>query len=229
MSTISTMGGASSTLTDTKVSDHASLIRKTQDVYSMFHLRCRSCKHKIPFKDLRSTLEAWIYPKESPGDDSPDDDTPIGVPRYLSVANCPQCNASTCMGCGRKPKDNNDDTIIATNRLKVCCEKGRLFCIWLILCRFDDHELELQAKVLVANAQAPKVKKPAKDTGVGYDVGHADWGYYEDGVAIPQPTKKEVIQTLDRSDCQMRVTLVLLVHLLSKSPETMGTAITEDE
>lgn len=223
MSTIpSRMGSANSTMsgrrTASKTSQYANPLHELQKVHSKFHLHCRDCGVRVMFRDFKSNIDEWFCPK----DDGDNQDLP-----GLTTASCPACRTLTCMGCGRQPHKNNTNTTIASETLKVCCERGRLLCIWLILCRFDDKELELQVKASQASAMIPKAPKTAKDTGVGYDTRYEN--YFDQPRPANQPINKEAMKTLAASDNQMLATLVLLSRLLANQVKTSALPDTQDE
>jgi baculoviral IAP repeat-containing protein 6 len=92
---------------------------------------------------------------------------------------CKRCAKFTCIGCRGKPVLNkkNIDTSVAV--VNYCCSQSRLFGIWILLCRFDEVELQLQqrsAETVQKNAQKKAAEQSygwygQKDTGVGYAKG----------------------------------------------------------
>ena len=72
---------------------------------------------------------------------------------------CPKCRAFTCVGCGRKPVMGKTTANVRDFTLDWCCEDGRLFAIWLLLCTYDETELALLPQA------DPQVKKPMTSVG----------------------------------------------------------------
>lgn len=148
------------------------------------------------------------------------------------------------MGCGLKPnKDGSSASAAATeDTLHNCCEQGKLFGIWMALCRFDEHELEPKEKV-----ESPKVKpkkskyhKYGLSNGVGYDHG-AEWpeddGFLENNPAVASPTvtlPAEASSTTknqddnNASDTYMIETLDLLTTMLLTPSTSSGPSSTQD-
>ncbi|KAI9687661.1 MAG: glycylpeptide N-tetradecanoyltransferase, partial [Bogoriella megaspora] len=60
-----------------------------------------------------------------------------------SALECSQCNATTCMGCG-----NSVITTGATQDWKLtwCCDGGRLFMLWVLLCLHDQQYIQERAR-----------------------------------------------------------------------------------
>lgn len=78
------------------------------------------------------------------------------------------CQAKVCIGCGKKPKANNprNSSKFRGETLGWCCEKGRAFAIWVMLCRYDMLEIDLQQ----SGSQAASVSRGTANpnTGTGY-------------------------------------------------------------
>ena len=73
----------------------------------------------------------------------------------ICAAICPQsrCNALTCLGCGNKPFIGQNTKHVEGYKVDWCCETGQLFAIWLLLCRYDEVELAVQARSTDASSK----------------------------------------------------------------------------
>ncbi|KAI9775454.1 MAG: glycylpeptide N-tetradecanoyltransferase [Peltula sp. TS41687] len=58
-----------------------------------------------------------------------------------SGVECPHCKAVTCVGCGARKsmEDVMNHTTVNGIKLDWCCDRGRLFLIWVLLCGFDNQ------------------------------------------------------------------------------------------
>jgi hypothetical protein len=229
------MGARNSTISNTEPpleeDNKSQALTQLQEGFSKFHFHCRSCQADFSPDDLKSNIEPWFDLK----DPTPTAGARPPSPHYTAVK-CSTCSASTCVGCGRKPRGHTTRTTPFNVSMNSCCEKGRLLVIWLVLCRFDDRELELQASTTKANDTPPKsstkkssaAKKKAAlaqfyppDTGIGYSIGH--------GTGL---TSKEIAaaKLSDDSDRQMIATLALLEKLLEpKEDRTSPLLDVQDE
>lgn len=59
-----------------------------------------------------------------------------------------KCGAVTCVGCGDEAQKGNPKYVAEFEGLKIdyCCSKGAVFIAWIVLCQYDDMELNLQAR-----------------------------------------------------------------------------------
>lgn len=207
------------------------LLTQLQEGYSRFHFQCRSCLADLSPNDLKANIEPWFDLK----DHSP---TAAGTPPpHYTAVKCSTCSASTCVGCGRKPRCHATRTAPFNPGMNSCCEKGRLLTIWLVLCRFDDRELEIQASAANTKDTPPSTKKnggkkksaskaDVKDHGQGTGVGYAtgpNIGLTGKQIAAVKPSD-------DNSDRQMIATLALLDKLLEpKENRTLPLPDVQDE
>lgn len=58
------------------------------------------------------------------------------------------CGATTCLGCGEKPRIGNAKYMAEYDGTKLdwCCSYGGVFVAWVVLCQYDHMELNLQAR-----------------------------------------------------------------------------------
>lgn len=87
----------------------------------------------------------------------------------------PKCGANTCLGCGEKPRVGSNTNQLEGLTLDWCCDYGRLFAIWLFLARYDQVELQMQAKQAERMAEAQRRSKRSRAT-QGKGIGYAEYG-----------------------------------------------------
>ncbi len=127
---------------------------------------CHKCRSSLsPSLEVKTLVGKWA---EAAG--------PKSAKRQnnsISAIRCdkPDCGADTCLGCGEEPRTGINTCEVDSLLLDWCCDDGRLFAIWLFLARYDQVELQMQAKQAekVAEAQTKsKGLREAQDRGVGY-------------------------------------------------------------
>ena len=111
-----------------------------QDFYAkIMAVRCREC-HASVARDLdpRRHLADWSNALAA-GDDS---DSTVSI----CAAPCPRmgCRAVTCLGCEKEPTVGVNTERTDAGHLDWCCDRGRLFAIWVFLTRYDQVELKMQ-------------------------------------------------------------------------------------
>ncbi|KAL9090284.1 MAG: hypothetical protein Q9165_005316 [Trypethelium subeluteriae] len=86
-----------------------------------------------------------------------------------SAVSCPRklCFAATCMGCGSRCIAKNNKTEAAGAREMIwCCDHGRLYLIWALLCGYDRRQTNLDRR---AGSSSSKLKSLGlSSSGVGY-------------------------------------------------------------
>ncbi|KAL9607510.1 MAG: hypothetical protein Q9167_007577, partial [Letrouitia subvulpina] len=119
---------------------------------------CRGCGKKLLSEfDLIEIYESWW--KET------------GTTMSSVTCSSPLCQVVTCVGCGQKSKDNDQRHSTKFKKenktLGWCCEKGRTFAIWVMLCRYDFLELSLHRS---GSQEAPASHQSTaqQNTGTGY-------------------------------------------------------------
>ncbi|KAL8938371.1 MAG: hypothetical protein Q9216_003928, partial [Gyalolechia sp. 2 TL-2023] len=152
---------------------------------------------------------------------------------FASGSRC-KCGAVTCVGCGDEAQNGNPKYIAKFDGLKLdyCCSKGAVFIAWIVLCQYDDMELNLQARSEQKQAST-KQKQPLgnRANGIGYgrdiltspfqyDVIHsataADEGYRRPGLQ----RALHFNQVDSETDGLTRWILGMLIELLPKRTET---------
>ena len=136
--------------------------------------RCRKCERSLIHN---FSAEDW-YKKW-------DDNQKSYKTSSLSTARCSKesCGASTCLGCGKQPKAGSHAKEAGRYVVDWCCTKGRLFAVWVLLCKYDEVELAVQyqsTKMHKPSGAKPGYQNtPAPKAGTGYAKGgpsHA--GFY---------------------------------------------------
>ena len=98
----------------------------------------------------------------------------------ICAAICPQsrCNALTCLGCGNKPFVGQHVKHVEGYKVDWCCEAGQVFAIWLLLCRYDEVELAVQAQGTEASSKTNgTMGRPHRGTSNGTGYGGAGSQY----------------------------------------------------
>lgn len=65
-----------------------------------------------------------------------------------SAVKCSKCSIYTCVGCGTVPQDAPANQVSSGDwSLSWCCDQGRLFMIWVLLCLFDQNHIKATASL----------------------------------------------------------------------------------
>lgn len=79
------------------------------------------------------------------------------------IIECPQCSSLICGGCGGQAAASNKGKHRAVaGELSVCCNRGRLFAIWALLCYGDHHRAHVPRKL--KQSYSPPVPRTASTT-----------------------------------------------------------------
>ncbi|MCJ1249649.1 hypothetical protein MMC30_006875 [Trapelia coarctata] len=103
-----------------------------------------------------------------------DDDQRSHKIQSLSTARCSQerCRALTCLGCGKGPTTSKYRKNVGRYDVEWCCTKGRLFAVWVLLCKYDEVELAVQFQSTKSHkpsgANPAHQNAPAPKAGTGY-------------------------------------------------------------
>jgi len=127
---------------------------------------CRKCALPVGTEiQVKTTIGKWAEGAK----------VKAGKPCTISICavacSNPKCGAYTCLGCGEKPRVGSNASQLEGLTLDWCCDYGRLFAIWLFLARYDQVELQIQAKQAEKMAEAQRGAKRSREThgkGVGY-------------------------------------------------------------
>lgn len=142
-----------------------------QDFYArVVGTKCRKCAAPIGTElQVKNIIGRWAEGAK----------VRAGGPCTVSICalNCtnPKCGAGTCLGCGEKPSTGGNAHQLEGITLDWCCDNGRLFAIWLFLARYDQVELQMQAKQAERIAEAQRKAKRSRGT-QGKGVGYAEYG-----------------------------------------------------
>lgn len=147
-----------------------------------------------------------------------------------------KCGAITCVGCGDEAQYGNPKYIAKYEGLKLdyCCSKGAVFIAWIVLCQYDNMELNLQARSEQNLAAVRQMQGPARGRGSGgvgygadtrtspfqFDAIHcataADEGFRRAGLQQSLHFKQVDVET----DGLTRWILGMLIELLPRRKET---------
>lgn len=103
-------------------------LRELQTLCASFHLSCSTCRFSIEV-DLEGQIEAWRSGAQS-----------IPPSTQISALRCSEGHL-TCAGCGEGPKFSSENVFTSLGVINHCCDAGRLFCLWLLLARYDEAQL----------------------------------------------------------------------------------------
>lgn len=89
--------------------------------------------------------------------------------------------AETCLGCGKKLRMGKYTAVANTYKavansksgmeLDWCCSGGQLFALWVVLCRYDEEELQIRsesAKALAVRRPTIATRSSKTSKGIGY-------------------------------------------------------------
>ncbi|KAL8823412.1 MAG: hypothetical protein Q9170_008362, partial [Blastenia crenularia] len=179
---------------------------------------CYHCEEPLIHEfHVPSWLEKWQNPKT----------------KFASGCRC-QCGATTCLGCGDKALSKNSKYIIQYEgqKLDFCCNKGAVFIAWVVLCHYDNMELDLQARSQQNQRQLMQ-RNPAQQrlAGTGTGFGAGGWMNPFDGTNIHaaanegwrRPGLQQALnfkQVDKETDGVTKWILGILIELLPKNGET---------
>jgi len=137
---------------------------------------CQKCKRPfLPTRDdLLNLTQKWLNNQK----------------QVSSAIRCHSCNIFTCLGCGTGTRSETNSGLKFQSQKSTiicCCDKGRVFVIWALLCALDEStiqpSLRLKATSRLSRAiQAPTKNvvaqnltgyNPSRSKGIGYG-GHND-------------------------------------------------------
>ncbi|KUJ15397.1 uncharacterized protein LY89DRAFT_735511 [Mollisia scopiformis] len=136
-----------------------------------FHTHCRNplCNRTLPIHDDPDRIDDWRAGARS-----------IPPTTHLSAWTC-RCKATTCVGCNFLPTLNARSFFTPLGVVNHCCDLGRLYTIYFLLCRFDDSqrqpEKEAPEKSKAKKKSPTKGTKAASISGVGYASGYDPVAY----------------------------------------------------
>ncbi|KAI9873636.1 MAG: hypothetical protein M1830_010767 [Pleopsidium flavum] len=150
--------------------EHPQQLQDSLNVLQQFYAgiintKCYRCRSSVGSLDIKALVGKWA---EDAGVKS---ENRHNTSICAIKCNRPACGAFTCLGCGEKPSTGINTCEVEDLLLDWCCDDGRIFAIWLFLARYDQVELQMQAKhaAKVAEVQTKSGKvRETRDKGVGY-------------------------------------------------------------
>ena len=91
-----------------------------------------------------------------------------------SAVKCSKCSIYTCVGCGTAPEHVPLNQVSSgDSSLAWCCDQGRLFIIWVLLCLFDQHYLNATSSSKGKASAGFKASRPSLSSstkgGMGFE------------------------------------------------------------
>jgi baculoviral IAP repeat-containing protein 6 len=143
------MGDAGSSKGDFDALEASQSAIRMRSILERFHYVCRGCQGKIEVDDgsWDQHIAKWLAGAKK-----------IPPSTQISMLECVKCDGTiTCVGCGGEPnisQDGNHWTPLGV--VNHCCDGGRLFGIWLLLCRFDK---EVSSRVTTSQSSPTPTSK----------------------------------------------------------------------
>ncbi|KAK3062528.1 hypothetical protein LTS18_003881, partial [Coniosporium uncinatum] len=108
-------------------------LKLLRDFVSVIQSRqCPQCQADLfcePFEPV-ALFRRWL-----------DENNPAANPMCTTV--CTKCNASTCLGCGKRTTSKLTNTLLFDDMgFAWCCGHEKAFVVWVLLCGFDDKLLD---------------------------------------------------------------------------------------
>ncbi|KAI9726388.1 MAG: hypothetical protein M1834_009051 [Cirrosporium novae-zelandiae] len=200
------------------------------------HFLDASCiKCRAPLMKNFNLLEffaAWLKNASIPKKGRP---TTNKYKASLCVKECKKCHALTCIGCGRLPTQGKYDMLVKGLDIMVksrngniknvgtdwwldwCCNDGRMFCVWLLLSRYDGAWLRLKAKSEEAAAKRNERKRcdaTPMSRGIGFEergvVEMKLLGHFSRGLDMDRKTVATEVFNFGEEDRKTNLLTVLL-------------------
>ena len=170
---------------------------------------CRVCKTMLMHSfDVGAWYQKWISAKGQPE-----------VPSICAVP-CPKtkCQALTCVGCGQKPRMGISQGKIDGFVVDWCCDQGRLFAAWALLCQYDNLELSMQeqsSRREPTDTRHSRGLQPNLAKGTGYSTSRPRYWPYD---SPPGPLNFKQVDTKTDSSTKkiLELTIELFPHKNSK-------------
>ena len=139
-----------------------------------------------------------------------------------SAVRCTECSALTYIGCNTLPRGDPSGHVVAkTITLSWCCDAGKEFTIWVLLCCFDQERATRQAHHDWQSRRRFQAQRGRSfgniDGGVGYGYVPQDFysGYYSQGSRLHHQLNNWSEQALpDSTDPITEQSTALLAKLL---------------
>jgi hypothetical protein len=116
---------------------------------------CRKCKAPVGTKvDIKEHVDKWSRSSRE---------------RSICSTTCSKCSASTCLGCGQKPRVGVNFRKMEYGAVDWCCDGGRLVGVWILMAKYDETHLEVEARLRSRHSENDSHRRSnAKGNGVGY-------------------------------------------------------------
>ena len=147
-------------------------------VQSIKQVSCSACRKVFVTgeRDVLSIFKQWPANGSEPNQNAFQQFVSGGLLQGLigevtSVLTCPRklCFANTCMGCGARGSAKIHKAEAAGVReLTWCCDQGRLFIIWALLCGYDRRQTNLALRKTSSSSKSKCKPKNFQDNGTGY-------------------------------------------------------------
>lgn len=151
-----------SAFSGTNTEQDQQVLQSVHDLRSLckqFHRKCHNapCGRVLPIDNHADHIEAWAAGART-----------IPPTTHLSAFTCP-CSTRTCVGCNFVPTLSAFNLFTPLGVINHCCDQGRLYAIYFLLCRFDDSQLQPEKEP----QPKPKPKKKVPPTKGGHNDKHA--------------------------------------------------------
>ncbi|KAI9667230.1 MAG: hypothetical protein M1821_000043 [Bathelium mastoideum] len=147
-------------------------------VQGVQQVSCAGCRKAFVTeeKDVLSILKQWLGSGSEHSQNKPQQLITGGfLQSWISEVNsalmCPRvlCLTTTCLGCGDKCSTRTHrGEAVGVRDLVWCCDSGRLFLIWALLCGFDRRQSNLNVPTKLRSSQSQPVFQGRQTSGVGY-------------------------------------------------------------
>ena len=146
-------------------------------VQGMKKTACITCRKQLlkEEKDLPLVFKQWFAETEQ-GQNAfkqffSGDSLKSSLIEISSATTCQRklCFATTCMGCGRKCSTKTSKTeATGVREMTWCCDRGRLFLVWALLCGYDRRQTNLGLRTTTKSSKAKASSNSGQAHGIGY-------------------------------------------------------------
>lgn len=147
-------------MADSKTRERDRLAECMKDVLEKYHFKCITCDGPL---ELDVNGDAWLAGAKT-----------IPPTSQISILHCVKCNGTTCAGCGKEPKFNENSYWTSLGVVNHCCDGGKAFGVSYILAQVDNEYMSIQllnnTTATLSKPSKPKSKseKHTLQPGVGY-------------------------------------------------------------
>ncbi|MCJ1468695.1 hypothetical protein MMC07_007324 [Pseudocyphellaria aurata] len=201
----------------------AALDKVQEFIAEVMETTCCNCDSALMHDfDVHRWFKQWTSTKGQP-------------PSSISSLTCQKkdCQALTCLGCGQKPRMGKYTGKIDGFHLDWCCQSGRLFTLWGLLCEFDNIQLieQERSRRHVQQSSMQPTNGPSTKKGTGYVSGP---GLMYSPLFSPLFSAHETLslRSDSKTDASTKQMLALIIELLPRrsdrdkaAPPAMGPLI----